>query len=91
MSTNVTNRKASQSLPGTAVLVTLDSTDSAQLANFSKGMLCTNNSSGNTGTIYRVDYEGNSFLVNPIQPNTTFQSSGTYGYLAVSETVIVST
>lgn len=89
MSIAVTNRKASQSLHGTAVLVTLDSTDSAQLANFSNGMLCTNGSSSKTGTINSVDYEGTSFTVSPIQSDRDFASQSTYGYLAVSETVTV--
>ena len=91
MATAVTNRRASQSLKGQAVLVTLDSTDAAQLANFSEGMLCTNGSSSKTGTINRVDYEGNTFSVSPIQPDTTFESATVYGYLAVSETVTVNT
>lgn len=84
----VTNRKASQSLPGQSVLVTLDSTDSAELENFSEGMLVTHDSSGKTGTIHRVDSFGHSFSVNPIQPDRTF---GVYGYLAASDTVTVST
>lgn len=91
MATDVINRKASQSLRGQAVIVTLDSTDAASLPDFSEGMVCTVLSSGETGTIYSVDYPGNSFKVKPIQPNTTFQSStgGVYGYLAVGETVSV--
>jgi hypothetical protein len=90
MSQAVTNRKASQSLKGTAVLVTLDSTDSAYLADFSEGMLCTVSSSSETGTINRVDSEGHSFSVTPIQPDKYFQSApSTYGYLAVGETVTV--
>lgn len=91
MATNVTNRKASQSLRGTSVIVTLDSSDAENLPDFSEGMLCTVSSSGDTGTIYSVDYKGNSFKVIPIQPDKTFQSStgGVYGYLAVDETVSV--
>ena len=89
--TNYTNQKASQSLNGQAVLVTLNSADAANLHLLSKGMLCTNNSSGKTGTVYSVDTFGTSFLVSPIQPDKNFESSGTYGYLAVSETVIVTT
>lgn len=82
----VTNRKASQSLMGTSVLVTLDSTDAAYLSNFSEGDLVTNDGNNKTGTINRVDYEGISFTVNPIQPDKDF---GTYGYLAASQTVTV--
>ncbi len=88
MAIQVTNRRASQSLQGTAITVTLDSTDSAQLANFSQGDLVTNDGNNKTGTINRVDYEGNSFSVNPIQPDKDF---GQYGYLAVSQTVTVTT
>jgi hypothetical protein len=84
----VTNTVASQSLIGEAVKVTVNQSDSAELVNFAAGMLCTNDAAGNTGTINRVDYKGNSFTVNPIQPNLTF---GTYGYLAASATVTVST
>lgn len=88
MSTQVTNRKASQALRGQAVLVTLDSTESAELENFTKGMLCTHDQSNITGTIHSVDYPGHSFKVAPIQPNTDF---GIYGYLAVGATVTVNT
>ncbi len=88
MSTQITNRLASQALRGQGVLVTLDATDSAQLVNFEQGMLCTHDQSGRTGTIDRVDYPGHSFLVSPIQPNTEF---GIYGYLAASATVTVNT
>lgn len=84
----ITNRKASQSLKGTSVLVTLDSTDAAQLENFSEGMLVTNDGNSKTGLINRVDYYGSSFSVNPIQPDKDF---GTYGYLAASQTVTVTT
>lgn len=82
----VTNQKSSQSLMGTSVLVTLDSTDAAQLSNFSEGDLVTNDGNSKTGLINRVDYEGNSFSVNPIQPDRDF---GIYGYLAAAQTVTV--
>ena len=88
MAIQLTNRKASQSLKGTAVTVTLDETDALQLENLSEGMLITNDGNNNTGTINRVDYYGTSFSVNPIQPDKDF---GTYGYLAASQTVTVTT
>ena len=91
MATNFTNRKAAQSLAGQSVLVTLDSTDAANLDLLTEGMLCTNGSSGKTGTVGRVDYFGNSFKIKPIQPNRNFDSVSTYGYLAVGETVTVNT
>lgn len=88
MAIQVTNQKASQALNGQAVLVTLDGTDAAQLANLSEGMVVTHDSSGKTGTINKVDYYGNSFSVNPIQPDRAF---GVYGYLSASDTVTVTT
>ncbi len=87
---NVTNRIASQSLRGQAVIVSLDGTDSiGNLGNFAVGMLCQNNSSSKTGTIHGIDVYGHSFRVEPIQPDRDFSSASTYGYLAVGETVIV--
>ncbi len=91
MAITVTNQKASQSLMGQAVLVTLDGTDSAELENLSEGMICTNQSSSKRGTINRVDYYGNSFSINPIQPNKDFSSLSTYGYLASGETISIAT
>lgn len=91
MSTAFTNRKASQSLRGQSVIVTLDGTDSAHLSLLSRGQLATNASSGKTGTVGFVDSFGHSFQVIPIQPNTDFSSASTYGYLASGETVTVNT
>lgn len=88
MSQNYTNRKASQALRGQATLVTLDSTDAANLYLLAEGQLCFANTAGVYGTINRVDYYGNSFSVKPIQLNREF---GTYGYLAVNEIVNVRT
>lgn len=88
MSTNFSNRKASQALRGEAVLVTLDGTDSANLDLLSEGQVCFANTAGVYGTINRVDYYGNSFSVNPIQPDRSF---GVYGYLPVNEIVNVRT
>jgi hypothetical protein len=82
----ITNQKASQALMGTAVLVTLNEADSANLVDFSAGMSCIHDQSARTGTIRRVDYFGNSFLVSPIQPDREF---GIYGYLAAAATVTV--
>lgn len=89
MSIQVVNQKASQSLKGQAVIVTLDDTDSAQLPNLSQGMLCTNDSSGKTGLIHRVDLYGTSFSINPIQPDKDFASASIYGYLAANETITI--
>lgn len=89
MPTNYTNTKESQSLKGQAVLVTCaNNTDFWRLQ---KGQFATNQSSGKTGTVGSVDVYGISFQINPIQPNTTFESAGIYGYLAVGETITVLT
>lgn len=82
----VYNIKASQALRGQGVLVTLSATDSAQLENFEKGMLCTHDQTGRKGTIHRVDYFGHSFSVNPIQPDREF---GIYGYLAANQGITI--
>ena len=86
---NFTNQKASQSLNGQGVICTVASDELDDLQTISKGMLATNNSSSKTGLVYSVDYKGSSFKISPIQPNKNFESSGTYGYLAVNETVVV--
>lgn len=86
----VTNRKASQSLRGASVLVTLDDNDiQTYLPDIIEGQLATNDSSNKTGTVGRVDYYGSSFQVIPIQPDRNFDSVSTYGYLAVSETITI--
>lgn len=90
MATNFTNQRASQSLRGQSVKVTVASDEIDDLQNISEGQVATNNSSGKTGTVGRVDYYGNSFQVIPKQPNLDFSSASTYGYLAVNETVTVS-
>lgn len=88
MSVQVTNTKASQALHGQAVLVTLSGAESSNLVDFAKGDSCRHEQSGIYGLIHRVDYEGNSFSVNPLQPNLDF---GIYGYLPESATVTIFT
>lgn len=90
MATNYTNREAAQALKGQAVLVTVNSSDSANLYLLRKGQLATN-ASGKTGTVYSVDVYGTSFLVTPIQPDRDFGSTSVYGYLPVGDVVSVST
>lgn len=91
MSTNYNNRKAFQSLQGEAVLVTLDAADAAEMWRLQEGQLATNQSSGKTGLVNKVNVYGNSFWVRPIKPNTTFESAGIYGYMANGEVVNVLT
>lgn len=88
MSLVFTNRKASQALRGQAVKVTLDSSATINyLSQVTKGQACVVSGTNKTGTVYRVDYKGNSFLVRPKDDNDTFNSTG--GYLAVGATVTV--
>lgn len=84
----ITTRKSSQALAGAAVIVTLNNADAGALSLFSEGNLATCDTSGKTGLIERVDFEGSSFTVTPIQPNKTFDS-GVYGYLANGQTVTI--
>lgn len=84
----ITNRKSSQALKGQAVLVTLNNADAGALSLFSEGNLATADTSGKTGTINRVDYEGTTFWVIPIQMDRSFDS-GVYGYLASGQTVTI--
>jgi len=86
MATTVTNRVASSALRGQGVKVTLDSTDSANLATMALGTVCTASGSSNTGTIISIDKFGNSFEVAPISPATRFDGSVS-GILAASVTV----
>lgn len=87
---NYTNQKSCESLNGEAVIVTVNGTDAGNLYKLSKGQIATNNTSGKTGTVYSVDVYGTSFKVMPIQSNKNFDSApSVYGYLAVSETVII--
>lgn len=92
MPTNFTNRRDAQSLKGQGVLVTLNSSDAANLYLVQEGMLCTNGTSNKTGTVSKVNVYGNSFLVDPIQPDRNFDSAPTvYGYLSTGTVVTVNT
>lgn len=89
MATVVTNRKASQALRGETVKVTLDATDSAQLANMSIGQVATVDSSNNVGYVSRIDLYGHSFQVTPNMPNSYLESTSQKGYLINSEIIIL--
>ena len=90
MATVLTNQKASQSLKGTDVLVTLNSAESlASLSTLAVGQVCTNGSSSYTGNISYVDYNGNSFKITPTMPSGNFSSTSTPGYLASGETISI--
>lgn len=89
MPLTLTNQVASQALRGQSVKVTLDATDSAQLANISVGEICTFSGPGNTGTIYSIDTYGNSFKVIPIQPDKNCETTSGSGYVEAQTSVTI--
>lgn len=82
----VTNRVAAPAQRGQGVVITLDSTDAAQLANMTKGNAVTNGSS-KTGVISRIDVYGHTFIVIPTLPNGRFDTTASPGICAVAETI----
>ena len=87
----VTNQKASQALRGEDVVVTLDATDQANLSSILPGQECSISGVAVYGTIARVDSYGISFEVSPLQPNLDFASPTKPGFLAASETIVITT
>lgn len=89
MSFSVTNRRSAPAFKGTSVLITLDETDSAQLANMTIGQQCTL-SNGKIGYIDFIDLYGHVFKVKPNMPTEIFMSIANLGYLmsGVSVTVV---
>ena len=88
---SVTNQKASQALRGEDVVVTLDVTDQANLSSILPGQECSISGVAVYGTIARVDSYGISFEVSPLQPNLDFASPTKPGFLAASETIVITT
>ena len=82
----VTNQVAASALRGEGVKVTLNSTDTANLATMVLGTICTASGSSNTGTIASIDTVGNSFIVNPISPASRFDGTAP-GQLAAAVTI----
>lgn len=92
MATSYVNRKSSPALAGQAVLVTVNSSDAANLYLLREGQLATNTDNNKTGTIESIDVYGTSFKVTPIQPDRTFDGApSVYGYLGVGATISVAT
>ena len=87
---SVVAQKASQSLKGQDVIVYLNNGDQMNtLPLIVVGQLCSNGSSTLTGTVSFVDYEGTTFKITPIQPDKTFASTSTPGFLASGETITI--
>lgn len=85
---SITNTVASPALRGQGVKVTIDTDVQATLDSLTIGQIVTIDQTGNTGTVYSIDYFGNSFEVIPIQPNKRFDGDDpTLGNLYVTNTI----
>ncbi len=86
----VTNTTVAPALNGQAVKCTLSGAEAiTYLSTIVAGQACTLSSSGKTGTVYSVDYDGLSFLIRPATDTARFDSSTTPGQLAVNDTVSI--
>lgn len=82
-----TNTIAAPALRGEGAKVTLSSAESiSKLPNITVGQKATVGSTSKVGYVAFVDYFGNSFIVNPANPDLRFDSTAS-GYLSVSEVI----
>ncbi len=86
---SVTNQKASQALRGEDVIVTLSAAEQSNLSSILPGQSCSISGVAVYGTVTRVDSYGVSFEISPSQPNSAFASTSSPGYLAASETIVI--
>jgi hypothetical protein len=89
MSISVTNRATAPALRGQDILVTVNQSDNAQLANFTQGQHVSISSSGAVGYISEIDLLGYSFWIKPRNPDGNLASSSTPGALNNGETIVV--
>jgi hypothetical protein len=92
MSTALTNQTASQALKGQDAIVSLNGTQSANLAALFIGQRAVVSTSGDQGYISAIDLYGTSFKVKPQYPSNYFcsyVSSNHIGILNAAETVTV--
>lgn len=90
MAITVINTVKSQALRGQTVKVTLSKSEqAAYLHLISVGDQCTNTDGDRVGFVRRVDTEGNSFTVTPENPELTFESDTTPGFLNSSQNITV--
>lgn len=89
MSFSIVNQRSAPAFKGTSVLITLDTTDSAQLVNMTLGQQCTL-SNGKIGYIDFIDLYGHVFKVRPNMPTEQFMSIANLGHImpGVSVTVV---
>lgn len=84
----VTNRIAQSACPGQSVRVIVTGSDIDKIPTLTEGQLVTVDSSSKTGYIAEIDtLGGNSFLVTPQYPTTSFNSTSNPEGLAVAETI----
>jgi hypothetical protein len=87
MSFSVTNQRSAPANRGQSVLVTLNASDSAQLANMKIGQKCT--VLAGTGYIDFIDTYGHQFKVKPDMPSNSFIEYSHLAYLPSGVTVNV--
>lgn len=82
-----TNTIAASALRGQGAKVTLSAAETiSKLPNITVGQHASVGSTSNVGYVASVDYYGNSFVVNPRNPDLRFDSTAS-GYLSTSEVI----
>tara|TARA_R110000868_G_scaffold355201_1_gene616607 strand:- start:240 stop:518 length:279 start_codon:yes stop_codon:yes gene_type:complete len=90
MAVVLSNTKSSQALRGQDVRVTLASDVAiAYLPLMTKGDVCTNLNGSRTGLINKIDLDNVYFTITPIQPNKSFESDSTPGFLSATQTISI--
>ena len=90
MAVVLSNTKSSQALRGQPVRVTLvNAVAIAYLPQMAVGNVCTNLSGSRTGLVSKIYSNSGSFKITPIQPNKTFESDSTPGFLSATQTISI--
>lgn len=86
---SVTNQTASSALRGENPTVTLNASDATNvLPTLTVGQKCTISSSSKVGYISEIPFNGNIFLVRPVDMGAKFDSTSP-GILAAAETITI--
>ncbi len=86
---SVTNQIASSALRGENPTVSLNASDAANvLPTLTVGQKCTISSSGRIGYISEIPFQGNIFLVRPVDMGARFDSTSP-SILAAAETITI--
>jgi len=86
---SVTAISSYQALRGQAVRVFIGTSDLSVLADLQVYQIVQVSSSGSLGYILSIDEYGRSFLVSPLQPDFTLESSTLPGYLEAGEIIYI--